>query len=89
MVRSLLAAVNVVLALASVALAAPTDPLRNATEAGRRCGSTPRPEYNAAAEAHFAEHEVSPEPIKGRARVIYVSFHVHLQEQGLRIAASK
>lgn len=74
MLRSPIAAV--VLALASVALAAPTHPLRNATEVGHICGSTPGPEYIAAAEAHFAEHEVSPEPIKGRARVIYVCFHV-------------
>ena len=74
MLRSFLIAAA--LALASSTLALPTDPFRNTTEVRRTCGSTPSSEYIAAAEAHFIEHKMAPEPNKGRAKIIQVCFHV-------------
>lgn len=62
------------LALASPALAAPTDPPGNATEVNTLCGSMPSAEYVAAAEAHLAEHKVEPD--RGITKYIYVYFHV-------------
>lgn len=62
------------LALASAALAAPTDAPGNATEVNTLCGSMPSAEYVASAEAHLAEHKVDPE--RGITKYIYVYFHV-------------
>ena len=72
--RSLLAIAA--LALTSFTLAAPTDPLGNSTEVGHRCASTPSSEFVKAAEEHFNQHKVKPQPVPGRERVIRVYFHV-------------
>jgi len=76
MLSSFLAAA--VLALGSSALAVPTDPSFNASAVGGRgCGSTPTPQFIAAAEAHFAQHRVTPDSNAGAAnKVINVYFHV-------------
>lgn len=59
------------------ASAIPAVPFHNLTATGgRTCGSTPSAEYVAIAEAHFAQHKVTPESHAGASKVIYVYFHV-------------
>ena len=66
---------SAVLALSSCVLAVPTSPLNDtAPIVGRTCGSNPSADEVAAAEAHFAQHKVTPDPTA--ARTISVYFHV-------------
>ena len=68
------------LALSTSAFAVPTSPVQNTTvnaAVGRSCGFTPSPQFIAAAEAHFAEHRVTPQADpNAAAKVIPVYFHV-------------
>ena len=61
------------LVLGSCAVAAPTSPLHNTTHT---CGSTPSPEEVAAAQAHFLQHKVTPQPNPALSAPIPVYFHV-------------
>lgn len=69
MLSGLLAAA---LALGSSALASPL--YNTSATVGRGCASTPSSDFIAKAEAHFAEHRVTPAP--AASKTIQVYYHV-------------